>query len=90
MAGGVWQKGEICIHLFRIMKQVTIQPVVTQGTRNEGESYQSVARVRGAKGKVQHLWAGNSGEPLGPQAWEREGGAPGSWRQVWLQESDAH
>ena len=42
------------------------------------------------KGKVQHLWAGNSGEPLGPQAWEREGGAPGSWRQAWLQESDAH
>lgn len=90
MAGGVWQKGEICIHLGRIMKQVAIQPEVTQGTRNEGESGQSVARVRGAKGKARRLWAGNSGEPSGPHAWERGGGAPGSWRQAWLQELGAH
>ena len=89
-AGGVWQKGEICIHLGRITTQVAIQPGVTKGMHNEGQSDQSVARVRGAKGKVQHLWAGNSGEPSAPQAWEREGGVPGTWRQAWLRELAAH
>lgn len=69
---------------------MAIQPGVTKGTRNKGKSDQSVARVRGPKDKVQHLWAGNSGEPSALQAWEREGGVPGTWRQAWLRELAAH